>query len=106
MPVGAGEEDLIFEYLNLLVSRPEVARAAGRAGQGLCGEECNWAAVAAQYTDFLRLWLQAGWERSAAAAKPANDPRPRPKTRSKTSNPEAGNGKHRGTTWTRTRRGW
>ena len=29
VPVGAGEEDLIFEYLNLLVSRPEVARALG-----------------------------------------------------------------------------
>ena len=27
VPVGAGEEDLIFEYLNLLVSRPEVAQA-------------------------------------------------------------------------------
>ena len=37
VPVGAGEEDLIFEYLNLLVSRPEVARAVGRARQGLCG---------------------------------------------------------------------
>ena len=31
-----GEEDLIFEYLNLLVSRPEVARALGDARQGLC----------------------------------------------------------------------
>ena len=27
--VGEGEEDLIFEYLNLLVSRPEVARQLG-----------------------------------------------------------------------------
>ena len=37
VPVGPGEEDLIFEYLNLLVSRPEVAQALGRARQGLCG---------------------------------------------------------------------
>ena len=29
VPVGAEEEDLIFEYLNLLVSRPEVARELG-----------------------------------------------------------------------------
>ena len=35
VPVGAGEEDLIFEYLNLLVSRPEVARALGERAQEL-----------------------------------------------------------------------
>ena len=36
VPVGAGEEDLIFEYLNLLASRPDVARAHGRARRALC----------------------------------------------------------------------
>ena len=35
VPVGAGEEDLIFEYLNLLVSRPELARTLGESAQGL-----------------------------------------------------------------------
>ena len=29
VPVGTGEEDLIFEYLNLLVTRPELARTLG-----------------------------------------------------------------------------
>ena len=29
VPLGPGEEDLIFEYMNLLVARPEAARALG-----------------------------------------------------------------------------
>ena len=50
VPVGAGEEDLIFEYLNLLVSRPEVARALGERARDYVARECNWASVAARYT--------------------------------------------------------
>jgi glycosyltransferase involved in cell wall biosynthesis/SAM-dependent methyltransferase len=53
VPVGAGEEDLIFEYLNLLVSRPEVARALGDRARDYVARECNWASVAARYTGFL-----------------------------------------------------
>ncbi len=53
VPVGAGEEDLIFEYLNLLVSRPEVARALGMRAKNWVAETCNWAAVARQYAAFL-----------------------------------------------------
>jgi glycosyltransferase involved in cell wall biosynthesis/SAM-dependent methyltransferase len=53
VPVGAGEEDLIFEYLNLLVSRPEVARALGERARDWVARECNWAAVARQYARFL-----------------------------------------------------
>ncbi len=51
---GSGEEDAIFEALNLLVSRPEVARALGRAGRSsYVAEECNWDTVARQYAQFL-----------------------------------------------------
>jgi len=53
IPVGAGEEDLIFEYLNLLVSRPQVAQALGQRARTYVAEECNWATVARQYVDFL-----------------------------------------------------
>jgi glycosyltransferase involved in cell wall biosynthesis/SAM-dependent methyltransferase len=53
VPVGAGEEDLIFEYLNLLIGRPEVAKALGRQAKQYVAEECNWAAVARQYAGFL-----------------------------------------------------
>ena len=53
VPVGAGEEDVLFEYLNLLVSRPEIARALGQRAKDYVARECNWAAVAARYAGFL-----------------------------------------------------
>jgi len=53
VPVGAGEEELIFEYLNLLVSRPEVARALGESARDYVARECNWAGVARRYAEFL-----------------------------------------------------
>lgn len=53
VPVGAGEEDLIFEYLNLLVSRPEVARAFGERAREYVRAECNWDLVACRYAAFL-----------------------------------------------------
>jgi glycosyltransferase involved in cell wall biosynthesis/SAM-dependent methyltransferase len=53
VPVGPGEEDLIFEYLNLLVSRPDVARQLGERAKDYVARECNWAAVARQYAGFM-----------------------------------------------------
>ena len=49
VPVGAGEENLIFEYLNLLVSRPDVAQALGARARDYVARECNWPAVARKY---------------------------------------------------------
>jgi SAM-dependent methyltransferase len=54
VPVGAGEEDLIFEYLNLLASRPDVARALGERAAQYVKEECNWDRVACMYASFLK----------------------------------------------------
>jgi len=74
VPVGAGEEDLIFEYLNLLVSRPEVARALGKHARDFVAEQCNWATVARQYAGFLdavahgREWVPPSRETAAAKA--------------------------------------
>ena len=53
VPVGAGEEDLIFEYLNLLVSRPELARTLGESAKGWVSRECNWPHVAGLYAKFV-----------------------------------------------------
>jgi len=53
VPVGAGEEDLIFEYMNLLVSRREVARSLGARAHAYVERECNWEAVAHRYASFL-----------------------------------------------------
>ncbi len=59
VPVGAGEEDLIFEYLNLLVSRPEVSRALGERAARFVQEECNWDRVASLYAAFLKSVVEA-----------------------------------------------
>ena len=69
VPVGAGEEDLIFEYLNLLVSRPEVAQALGARARTYVAEQCNWAAVARQYAGFLES-VVTGKEWEVAETKP------------------------------------
>jgi glycosyltransferase involved in cell wall biosynthesis/SAM-dependent methyltransferase len=53
-PVGASEEDHLFEYLNLLVSRPEIARALGARARQWVERECNWNLVAERYAHFLK----------------------------------------------------
>ena len=58
VPVGAGEEDLIFEYLNLLVSRPDVAQSLGARAREWVARECNWDLVAARYAEFLEAVAQ------------------------------------------------
>ncbi len=52
-PVDSSEEDHLFEYLNLLVSRPEIAAALGGRAQRWVERECNWGTVAERYVDFL-----------------------------------------------------
>ena len=72
VPVGAGEEDLIFEYLNLLVSRPEVAQALGARARDYVARECNWDAVARRYAEFLEAVVardQAQCDRPAAPSR-------------------------------------
>jgi glycosyltransferase involved in cell wall biosynthesis/SAM-dependent methyltransferase len=71
VPVGNGEEDLIFEYLNLLVSRPDVARQLGERARDYVARECNWATVAAQYAGFLEAVVQ-GKEWTAGEGIPFN----------------------------------
>jgi glycosyltransferase involved in cell wall biosynthesis/SAM-dependent methyltransferase len=52
-PVDATEEDHLFEYLNILVSRPELAQALGGRARQWVERECNWNLVAERYTCFL-----------------------------------------------------
>jgi glycosyltransferase involved in cell wall biosynthesis/SAM-dependent methyltransferase len=70
VPVGAGEEDLIFEYMNLLVSRPEVAQALGANARDYVARECNWGAVGRQYAAFLEAVVE-GKEYRGAEQRPA-----------------------------------
>jgi glycosyltransferase involved in cell wall biosynthesis/SAM-dependent methyltransferase len=53
VPVGAGEEDLIYEYLNLLVYRSDLARTLGETAKAWVQRECNWPRVAGLYAKFL-----------------------------------------------------
>ena len=78
-PVGPGEEDVIFEYLNLLVSRPEIARALGARARAYVEKECNWETVAGRYASFLCAVLEGReWEeppaRTAEEAPPESEP--------------------------------
>jgi SAM-dependent methyltransferase len=52
-PVDATEEEHLFEYLNLLASRPEVAQALGASARAWVARECNWESVAQRYLSFL-----------------------------------------------------
>jgi glycosyltransferase involved in cell wall biosynthesis/SAM-dependent methyltransferase len=52
-PVDASEEEHLFEYLNLLVSRPELAREMGAKARAWVERECRWEIVAQKYLDFL-----------------------------------------------------
>ena len=54
VPVGAGEEDLIFEYLNLLCSQPGMARGMGERARAWVQRECPWEVVAGRYLGFLQ----------------------------------------------------
>jgi len=78
VPVGAGEEDLILEYLNLLVSRPEIARELGVRAREYVSRECNWAAVARRYARFLESVVGGVAYQEEAPVEPQAPPEPLP----------------------------
>jgi glycosyltransferase involved in cell wall biosynthesis len=53
VPVDSSEEDCLFEFINLLVSRPEIARAMGAKARARVERECSWESVARRYVDFI-----------------------------------------------------
>ncbi len=69
--VGPGEEDLIFEYLNLLVMRPDLARAMGERARAWVEKECAWPLVARRYASFLEAVVEGrAWEWEPPEATP------------------------------------
>lgn len=66
-PVDASEEDHLFEYLNLLVSRPQMRKALGARAREWVETECTWPKVAERYAEFLGRIAANG----AAPAEPA-----------------------------------
>ncbi|MEP7365332.1 MAG: glycosyltransferase [Acidobacteriota bacterium] len=53
VPVDSTEDETLFSVLNLLVSRPALARAMGARARAWVERECSWATVARQYAAFL-----------------------------------------------------
>jgi SAM-dependent methyltransferase len=53
VPVDATEEDTLYEYLNALVSRPDVRSSLGDRARAWVDRECNWHSVAGRYVGFL-----------------------------------------------------
>lgn len=75
VPVDAREEDTLFEYLNLLVSRPDLREALGARARDWVERECNWPSVAAQYASFLECVVKGReWAPPAAAAAAGTAP--------------------------------
>jgi glycosyltransferase involved in cell wall biosynthesis/SAM-dependent methyltransferase len=77
VPVGAEEENTIFEYLNLLTSRPDVAQALGARARDYVARQCNWPAVARRYAQFLEAMVEGReWkaEEPVHATVPAAEP--------------------------------
>jgi len=80
--VDAYEEDQIFEYLNLLVSRPELRRELGRRARRWAEQECSWERVAGLYVSFLEAVVRGEpWPAAESAARreaTADQEAPRP----------------------------
>lgn len=53
-PVGEGEVEVLFEYLNLLITHPEAGRAMGARARRYAATECSWQRVAELYADWIR----------------------------------------------------
>ncbi len=69
VPVDASEEEVLFECLNLLVSRPALARQMGERARQWVERECRWEEVARKYLSFLEQVAAGAAELSAAAAE-------------------------------------
>jgi glycosyltransferase involved in cell wall biosynthesis/SAM-dependent methyltransferase len=74
VPVDASEEDLLFEYLNLLVSRPRIRASLGQAALQWVERECTWRRVAERYAEFLDAVHTNRSLTVAAPAKPTEPP--------------------------------
>ena len=74
VPVDASEEDILFEYLSLMVSRPSLARKLGMRAKQWVEAECNWERVARLYASFLQSVIDGmEWRETEQASKSAQE---------------------------------
>ena len=85
VPVGQDEVDIIGRYLDLLVTRPEAARAMGAAARDYAARECAWPHVAELYAS----WIAAVAEGRAEPDRLARSATPEPDEARETSAPAA-----------------
>jgi glycosyltransferase involved in cell wall biosynthesis/SAM-dependent methyltransferase len=83
VPVDASEENVLFEYLSLLVERQDLRQAIGQRARRWVSEECNWDLVAERYVSFLEAVAEGSeWQqpraRSVAGETETNGPRVEP----------------------------
>ena len=75
VPVDASEEEHLFQYLNLLATRPTVRIALGDRARAWAERECSWEVAARRYTEFLESVLAGqlvpGREWKESAVQPA-----------------------------------
>lgn len=79
VPVGPAEEDTLFEYLNLLVTRPALGRVLGDEARRWVQSECSWPKAAARYLRFvesLHGTVPAAPEPAPGVLPPAPAPQP------------------------------
>lgn len=74
VPVGAGEEDAIFEYLALLTSRQDIRDGMGARAREWVTRECGWDQVARRYAAFLEAVAAGGEYVDAPGAVPLPEP--------------------------------
>ncbi|MCU1334421.1 MAG: glycosyl transferase, group 1 [Bryobacterales bacterium] len=67
-PVGPTEEEHLFEYLNLLATRPSVRSALGDRARAWAEQECSWNVAAQRYTEFLEAVVEGREPAKAVAA--------------------------------------
>jgi glycosyltransferase involved in cell wall biosynthesis/SAM-dependent methyltransferase len=72
--VGSSEENEIFEYLSLFVSRPDLARALGARARAWVERECTWEHVAHRYASFLESVVSGTSWTEEAQPEPAPAP--------------------------------
>ncbi len=53
-PVDSTEEEVLFGYMKMLATRPDLARSMGERAKQWVERECNWNKVAQQYAEFIK----------------------------------------------------
>jgi glycosyltransferase involved in cell wall biosynthesis/SAM-dependent methyltransferase len=74
VPVDAGEEEHIYQYLKLLIERPEVGRALGEKARDWVARECSWDIVAQRYAHFAQSVADGTAPLNEPAAAPVDVP--------------------------------